>query len=192
MADNNQGRHLAPAPGKKPAAVGATILIALLVAVYLGLCGYVEITGRIMPNTAAAGVPLGGLTRAQAAQQLGLALSVRYATGRLHFPMTASTRTAPVSSDSVSVDIDAAAAAAWRVGREHGFLLQGWSFLSCLLSGRTVDAPLRFTDEAAIDALIAQAAAGIERPVEETTYTVTQDSLLLHKGTPGRRVDREC
>ncbi|NCB62179.1 MAG: hypothetical protein EOM52_00945, partial [Clostridia bacterium] len=193
MAENNQGKRIAPDPGKKPAVFAVAILIVLLVAViYLGLCGYVEVTGRVMPNTAAADVALGGLTRAQAAERLNSTLSIRYANKAVTFSYDSTQgRSARISSDSVAVDADAAAEAAWRRGRENGFLCQGWGFISGLLAGYAVDAPLYFTDEAAMDAVIAEVAARIDRPVEETTYTVTADSLLLHKGEPGRLVDRQ-
>lgn len=194
MEENNQGKRVAPTPGKRKAAVVIAALVALLFLGYLGICGYVGATGKIMPNTNASGVELGGLTRAQAAEKLRSTLSVRHDNTAVTFAYDtgAGRGTARIPSDWIGSDVDAVVEEAYGCGREHGFLLQGWSFLRGLAGGYRVEAPLKFINEADVDALIAGAVEEIEQPMVETTYSLTDTDLLLQKGEPGLTVDREA
>lgn len=191
MAENYEEKKLQP--GRKRAAVIMAALAALLVLSYLGLCAYVDRTGRIMPNTSAQGVELGGLTRAQAAAGLDTALNTRYEGQAVTFAYDGNDGrdTVTVTADSVAVDVDSVADDALSCGRENGFIMMGWGFLRGLAGGYQVDAPLGFTDEAAMDAVVSSVADEVDRSVVETTYTMTDDYLLLQKGEPGQEVDGE-
>lgn len=194
MEENNQGKRVAPTPGKRKTAVIIAALVALLLLGYLGVCGYVDATGKIMPNTTASQVELGGLTRAQAAEKLRTTLSVRYDNTAVTFAYDTSDgrATARVPSDWVGTDVDAVVEESYHCGRERGFLLQGLGFFQGLAGGYRVEAPLRFTKEADINVLIDGAAEEIDQPMVDTTYSLTETDLLLQKGEPGLTVDREA
>jgi vancomycin resistance protein YoaR len=191
MAENIEEKKLQP--GRKRAAVILAVLAALLALSYLGLCAYADKTGRIMPNTSAAGVELGGLTRAQAAARLDAELGSRYEGQAVTFAYDGKDgrSSVTITSDSVAVDVDGVAADALSLGREDGFLMMGWGFLRGLAGGYQTDAPLGFPDEAAMDAVVSSVADAVDQSMVETTYTMTDAYLMLQKGEPGQALDRE-
>ena len=52
--------------GAKAALIVILVLAAALIAGYVGLCAYVDRAGTFLPNTAIAGVDVGGMTQAEA------------------------------------------------------------------------------------------------------------------------------
>ncbi len=191
MSENKQKPCPESARGKK-FAVPALVAAAVLVTAYLGLCAYGSISEKIMPNTSAAGVPLGGLTRAQAAERLDAVHAERYDGKAVTFICEgADDEEVTIPSHMITADLDDAARRAWQIGRQRGFFLQGLGLLSGLIGGHEVDVPLCFVSEGQINTVAARTAAGIDRQVEETTYTVTDTDLILHKGEPGRLIDRQ-
>ena len=77
--DNQEGKRVMPREGgpkgKKIALIALIIILAALCAGYGGLCFYASSSGKLLPNTTAAGVSVGGMTRAEAETALASALS---------------------------------------------------------------------------------------------------------------------
>lgn len=63
-------------PSGSPAAI-----LAVLLAAYLGLCGWVSASDTILPNVTAAGLDLSGMTQAEAEQAINENLSVAQQAG---------------------------------------------------------------------------------------------------------------
>lgn len=184
------GKRLLPdsGPGWKASLVIPLALLAALAAVYAGLCLWVALGGRVLPGVSAGGEALGGLTREEASRRLSSVSEVRL--GALRVPFTyGENGSAEIPGSWAGLDAEAAAQAAWRVGREGFPLTYGFHFLSGLLRPVPVGLPLTLTPEgeAALDALL----RAEETPVTETLYARGSDAIRLIKGTAGLQYDRE-
>ena len=64
-----------------PAVWVPAAILAVLLAAYLGLCGWVSASDTILPNVTAAGLDLSGMTQAEAEQAINENLSVAQQAG---------------------------------------------------------------------------------------------------------------
>lgn len=176
---------------KWPLVAAAAVVCALLLG-YFALCAYVSAAGKILPNVTVRGIDLGGLTAVEATTRLERA---NYAAGREEIPLLIVCRGQTYSIPATGIGLkDAAAAAqdAWRVGRRSGFVLGGYALLSSFLGGRELPAPLALNlhGTAALDGVMAQLDAAVQTPMRETTWQITESSLILQKGQSGNAIDR--
>ena len=161
----------------------ALLLVVVLAGGYLGLCAYAMSSDAIYPRTSAAGVDLGGLTQSEARSQLELAMqsfgeqSVTFTCGGSEFTVT---------GKDLTMDYDAVVTQAYSVGRQGVLLAAGWNYLAAFFAPTQVDAGLTF---AQTPAAILEAEQHITNPMVETTYTVTDSTLDLTKGTTGQTID---
>lgn len=65
----------------RPSRLGPAAILAVLLAAYLGLCGWVSASDIILPNVTAAGLDLSGMTQAEAEQAINENLSVAQQAG---------------------------------------------------------------------------------------------------------------
>lgn len=65
----------------RPSRLGPAAILAVLLAAYLGLCGWVSASDTILPNVTAAGLDLSGMTQAEAEQAINENLSVAQQAG---------------------------------------------------------------------------------------------------------------
>lgn len=198
MDDNRPGKRLADAGGpSKKGKMGIMLvgtLVALLAGSYLGLCAYVGTSGTILPNTTVRGVEMGGMTSAQAADALTAKVAAQYAAGAVtvaYQQADGKQMNVQVPGSVVGVDVQDAVEAALHVGRENGFFAQGMHLLKNLAAGSDVEAPLRFTNFAEIDALLAAVAQELDRPMTETTWVQTAEALVFQKGQSGLTLDTQ-
>lgn len=191
--EHREGKRVQPAKGLplgvKIGIIAVAAVLALAVGGYVGLCAYVSGGGTILPNTTAAGIALGGLTEAQAEEKLdketasllaGQSVSIAYPGG-----------TANVVGSGVEIDADAVARAAFRHGRGSGFLGGGAAYLNAFFRGVEIPAAIRFSEggERDVDELLANIEDHLTQKVEQTTYKVEENTLVLIKGVSGMSVD---
>lgn len=191
--ENAGGKRVLPGKklplGAKIGLIAVAALLALAVGGYLGLCGYVSGSGKILPNTKAEGVSLGGLSRAGAEELV--AGASRYGGQTLVFDTP--NGEARVPGSVVAVDAAAAADAAYRLGRENGFLGGGWAYLTAFFGGSYVEVPVRFSPEGErqVDDIVAGIEDHLTQRMEETAYRVDGETLRLVKGVSGMSIDGE-
>lgn len=196
MDEQKPGKRLAEGEGlSKGTKVAIGVVSGLVIALaagYLGLCTYVGGSGTVLPNTTTHGVALGGLTQAEAADALTAKLSAQFHGTSVTFTYPKEGGQVPVTvpGELVGADTQAAAQAALNQGRESGFLANGFHLVRSMLSGQTVEVPLAFTDEAAVDAILDGVADDLDRPMTETTWAVEGENLVFHTGASGLTVDR--
>lgn len=184
-----EGKRLLPGSGPwKPSLVIPLVLLAVLIAVYAGLCLWVALGGRILPGVSAGGTSLGNLTREQACQSLLSSHEDRLDALRIPFTY-GEDGSAQIPGSWAAVDVESAAQAAWRVGREGSPLTYGFHFLSGLFRPVQAEIPLALTQEGefALDALLRER----ENPMTETLYAQGSDAIRVTKGIPGLEYDRE-
>ena len=72
-----------------PAVWVPAAILAVLLAAYLGLCGWVSASDTILPNVTAAGLDLSGMTQAEAEQVQRLLTEEMEGVAHLAVPLTA-------------------------------------------------------------------------------------------------------
>lgn len=199
MEEKYEGKRMKKHKGPPLGCVIALAAAGCLAAVYLGLCGYVSASGRVLPHVTAAGVDLGGLNAQQAAQRLDEEAAARY--GGKTVTLSAGAEEVELDLDQMDVSFqnDALIQRAMQEGRGM-FLLRGGSFLAHLFGAGAEVTPL--TDEngaelnpltlsdAALEPVLEQAAQAVEQPVIQHSFLLSSDTLVLQAGQPGMLVDR--
>ncbi|HPE16900.1 MAG TPA: VanW family protein, partial [Oscillospiraceae bacterium] len=169
--------------------VAAVLIVAALVTAYLAFSLFVLHGRTILPNTRAAGVDVGGMTVGEAEMALRAALE-EPVTVTLRFPDF----TSSVTSQEAGVAWDCAAGArrALLYGRESGILGAGFHYLRALTVGGDVEVGFTLADEAAVRAVIAEAAEKIDHPLEQCGWVMTDGGLLLTNGCTGMALDQDA
>ncbi|MCC8122350.1 MAG: VanW family protein [Oscillospiraceae bacterium] len=132
---------------------------------------------------------LGGLTQDEAVQKLDESAAEMFAGREITFAVDlgdGETHTLTVSGDSLSLDIESAAADAVQSGREGGFLTGGAFLLKALFAGNQLRPDVTFSDDSQINDLIDSLTQELELGVVETTYERVGDDLVIHKGSAGQ------
>lgn len=128
-----EGRRLDPnhkgGKWKLPALIAA-IVVAVLLAAYLGLCAYAG-GERILPGVSVGAVDVGGMSAQEARSALENAARAEY--GALVIPLRVGEHTVEFSAEEakVSLDVPTAVTAAQGAGKEQ-FFARGWNLLAGL------------------------------------------------------------
>lgn len=161
---------------------------AVLCAAYLLTCSMVD--GKtIVDGVAVNGTEVGGLTAEQAADRIRTSFEEEYAGAVL----TVNANGAEYQVEmypSIAMDVDSAAKKAMEYG--HGsFLTRGAALLKAKLFGEDLTQNPQVADEGKLgEAIDASGLSAINTTVQ-TTYEVTGESLVFHKGVTGVSVDKE-
>lgn len=194
MEEKKSGKRLAKPDGEAKKGrwglLAAGILVAVLVAGYLGLCTWVGASGTTLPGTTAGGVELGGLTRDQVERRLDEELKQSYTGKEITLQVDGTSQSYTVSGSVLDVDTSAVTDAACGLSQGN-FFSRGWRLIQSLLGGNDIEVPLSYTQEgeAQVDALLTQIESELGGGVQETTWEVQGDQLVFHMGTPGRAFD---
>lgn len=143
---------------------------------------------KIYPGVAVRGIDLGGLTVAEATARL-------QASALPLDPPPLAVRAADRSwllgweQTGRRYDLDAAAAMAYRVGREGHTLVQGWTTWRTLVQGTTVELPVTPPDEARLWATVEVLAEQLWVPATDARLEVGPGGVLPVAGQAGRAVD---
>ena len=175
--------------GGKIAIIAAAVLVAAAVGGYLGLCAYVSGGDTILPNVTASGVELGGLSQGEAQEKLEREGAARFTGQTVSFSYPGGT--AQVQGTGIEIDTATVATAAYRQGREKGFLGGGAAYLGAMLGGAEIDAPIRFSPEGEkeLASLVASIEDHLTQKVEQTSYQVKGNALVLVKGVSGMTIE---
>lgn len=167
----------------------AAVVVALVLAAYLGLCFWVQSSAKVMPNVTVAGVELAGMTQAEAQN----ALEQNVSEGQEDLVVQLTCKDWKGELNAAQMQYDWSTLAQWAVeqGREN-FLAGGFQYLRHLTSGKqgsTVEA--RVEEQPAYDALIAEAEKAVNVAVKENSYQVKDNKLVYTKGATGVTIDPE-
>lgn len=182
-----EGQRVAKTPGgAKKGWIIAGVLAAVLAAAYLGLCIWVGVSGKILPDVTIAGLDVSNLTKAQAQTLLESSME-RQGGGirvKLHYGDWSETLTGADCTLNGYVSVERAA----QVGRDS-FLLQGFGYIRHLLGGsEDVELTVAVAPQKR-DALLAEAERDVARDVIRTEHRVENDRLWMTKGTTGIAID---
>ena len=185
--DNQEGKRVMPREGgprgKKIALIAVIIILAALCAGYGGLCFYASSSDKLLPNTTAAGVSVGGMTRAEAETALSSALADRLSGLSVDFLCGDQTYTVPGSA----FQADAARAVQTAADDQSSSLLtMGWNYITSLIAGKDYDVPVTLPET---PQAVEEAVEASSDPDAQTTWERQGDNLVFTKGRTGRSVD---
>lgn len=189
---SGEGRRLVVEPGKgKKAAVIAGGVVAVLLAGYVGLCGY-ACGERILPGVSAGGVDLSGSTIQSARDKLLTFAADHY--DALEIPLAIGDKTVTLSAREAgaTLDVEATLSLAQQTGKDH-FLTGGANFLSGLVKDRPLEGITALSNEAYVEEVLCQVAEAVSQPMTESSWelceTDEEAKLVLTHGTTGQSVD---
>lgn len=175
--------------GRLPVLAGA--VLAALLALYIGLCVWVAVNGRILPNVQVGGLQVGGMTETQAEQLITAETQARFASKSVE--LICAGRSARFSGSCVTADASAAALSASAVGRSGSPLLYGFSYLRAWTRPTQLSLPLQLdtADPQGVDRLDLLFRE-LEWAVEPSRWDLTEEGVQVVKGRSGSRYDREA
>ena len=184
-----------------PVAAAVLIILLLLILGLAGAAGYVtyrvSLVDTVFPGTEVAGIPLGGLTRQEAAAQLLQLGAEKYdglsVTARL--PLD-NTLTISAWEAGLRYDAQAAADAAWEYGRTGNTLVDTITYLKAEYLGKndfSWDGELNVSlDEQAVRSIVAQAAVSIDEQLLQSGIDIADGEIRITKGASGLTLDEEA
>ena len=116
--------------------IALACVLAVVVGAYCALCAWVMGSEEILPNTASDQVELGGMSRSAAESALQIAGESKRAGQTLTVSVVGAGGQQPETvalvdgENTLPLDAQATALAAWQRGREQGFALSGWRWLA--------------------------------------------------------------
>lgn len=194
-----QGRRLAPGSGGKwklPVLITA-IVVAVLLAAYLGLCAYAVAGQRTLPHTTVYdGVDISGLDSKDAATAISDAAAEYYET--FEIPISVNGRTVVLHGKDARPSVDWAGVesnVSW--WENTSFFAAGWRYLSSTLGGgNQVSCPMNLERLEYVDQILDEVEAAAGGSVAEASWTVEETEetahLVLTKGVTGRGIDRDA
>lgn len=187
------GKHVANSAGKRAAGGGRSgfVLLGLLAAVlaaYVGLCVWVSVNGKVLPNVTVAGLDVSGMTVEEA--QSAMELAVQEYSDDASITLTYGDWSGTMCVADYQHEPIGGGVLAYGVGREN-FFVQGFQFLRHLLGGST-EVELNLTHRAEqtvfLD-LLNEADRAMGSEVSQMSYSVRGDQLEVTKGRSGVKFD---
>lgn len=186
--DRQEGKHLSKAEKKprkgKIALIVILIVVIALAAAYVGLCVYVDRSGKYLPNTIIAGVDVGGLTQVEGTYALDEQLERRLDGVSVEFSCEGTLYTVPLSA--FTVDTGAAMQQLISAQYNSSLLTRGAGFLAALAGGSRHSLEAALTE---VPSVVEQAMLEHADVESQTTWTVGTEDVTFHKGRTGRTLD---
>ncbi len=171
MAENTNGgaRLEQSAPrGHKKLKAALAVLLTLVIAVCGGFCVLAATSDTVFPGTTVLGTDVGGLTQAEAEEELKTLLPEAYRSHGISVCMDGE-EVLPVSLTDLGLSPEPAECArlAYAAGRSGNPLLEGWHYALSLLQGQEVAPPLDLAEQS-----LQEAADTILAAVEHEAHPV--------------------
>lgn len=172
--------------GRLTAAASAAVVI-----VFAGLIIYAGNYGKVYPNTLINGMDVGGLTYDRVLEIVKNDTENFSVPEKLQF--TLENETLAVSSAEISLKPDADKTAALAMGDKDkkGMFKRAMTFFGSLFNETEIKTEFMYDTEK-FDSIIGAFAAPFETEPIDSSYTVEGDTLILKKGVPGKKVDRDA
>ena len=183
------GARLEKKKGSKTPLIVLGVLLALALCVYLTLCLLARRSDAFFPNSTLAGVEVSGMSAAQAADALAAQLPAREYGVCLDGAKEPEVQfTAGEFGLFAPEDMERAAFAAYNHQHNRSFLAGGVNYLMALLGRDALPQALR-PDEGAVARAAAELKAELDRPAQDASYVLNQNSVEVTTARDGRSVD---
>ncbi len=171
-----------------------TVLVAVLCCVAVVLTGcffaYAASYNKILPNVYVEGFDVGRMDKLDAAKELNEAFALGTSDKNVVFECDGNEKTVAFDELKIVIDETKTAEKAFEVGRSGGLMNKTAKLLLAVF--KKTEIPLEVSvDEAKLEELISELAAGKEVEPEPAGYSIDGKQLTLKKGHGGRMVDRK-
>ncbi|MDD4510550.1 MAG: VanW family protein, partial [Oscillospiraceae bacterium] len=198
MSQKTIGKRATPSPQEPnskrlPLFIILALVVVLVAAIGIS-CAAASSRTTIFPGTSIAGIPVGGLTEEEAIVKVRENLAQRYAGQEmvLKFPDFELEKTLSIEQVGTSVDVPAAAHAAYLRGRENGVLGGGLTLLTSIVYHKNIEPSFSLEDDTYLLSFLVEVASQIDDPVVEHHYEIKDDALVFTIGHAGYAVDQEA
>jgi len=165
-------------------------IICVIIVFCGGFFAYSAVYDDVFPRVSVCGVPLGGLSQAEAEAKIKKLLSDSAEDREITFKCKENFAKVMLSDLKTEIDSIDTAKTAFEWGRDGGTFSKTYFMLKTLFGGKEV--PLSVTvDEAAFETLICDISKDYEIPVQDAGYHIEENILTITKGHPGKVVDRQ-
>lgn len=198
MSQKTIGKRATPSPQEPnskrlPLFIILALVVVLVAAIGIS-CAAASSRTTIFPGTSIAGIPVGGLTEEEAIVKVRENLAQRYAGQEmvLKFPDFELEKTLSIEQVGTSVDVPAAAHAAYLRGRENGVLGGGLTLLTSIVYHKNIEPSFSLEDDTYLLSFLVEVASQIDDPVVEHHYEIKDDQLVFTIGHAGYALDQEA
>lgn len=198
MSQKTIGKRATPSPQEPnskrlPLFIILALVVVLVAAIGIS-CAAASSRTTIFPGTSIAGIPVGGLTEEEAIVKVRENLAQRYAGQEmvLKFPDFELEKTLSIEQVGTSMDVPAAAHAAYLRGRENGVLGGGLTLLTSIVYHKNIEPSFSLEDDTYLLSFLVEVASQIDDPVVEHHYEIKDDQLVFTIGHAGYALDQEA
>lgn len=191
-----KGAHAVPKSAKKsapkpntnkgksraPLALGVAGGVLVLLAVLLG--GFIYLYPNIFPGVQAGTIPVGGMSRHEAALEIEQKGAPLYAGAEVSVTIYEKTYAIPLEKVLGSIDAEQSAANAYAVGRTGGPLSRIGQVVRALFGSGEAQLAANVDDAGLEEELNAIAAEALTEPVDPT-WEIGADTMTIYAGKPG-------
>lgn len=175
-------------PNPLPLILAGFVLV--LAAAYAGLCFYVSMSNKILPNVRVGETAVGGMTVAAAANQIEAQANDLFSSHSIEVTY-GDKGSLTVPGSYIAADGHNASLAAYQAGRSDSFFLYGVNFLKALVGASHVDLPVILNpDFPQGNSLLDNAFRKDENPVTQPSYTIGETEIQVTKGISGYQYDQ--
>lgn len=186
-------RAAAPQTGKKKKHVplAVKILVGLLAALLIALCGFTYLYPNIFPGVTVGSIPVGSMSRSAAADTIGEKSKPLYQDAKLSLTIYETTYDIPVRDVLESVDEEQSVENAYAVGRTGNPLVRMWDVIKAALGKNEAQIAAQVDDDGLTKALEEIVSEALTEPVEPS-WEIGTDTMTIHAGKPGVQFDTDA
>ena len=187
-----------PTYQKKKNKKGLTITIAIALVIFIALAISVVFSllnmnsNKIVDGVSILGIDVSGLTAEQAKDQINDAIESRFEDENNTLILKRNEEETNVTANTFNAkfDVDKALAEAYNIGRKGNIVRDNYEILFAKLFKRNVEAQL-YLDEELLSKTIQDVSSKMQDVVEESSYYIEDENLIIVKGKAGYIVDSE-
>lgn len=182
------GARLKKSGGGKTALIVTGVLLAAVIAVYVGLCAYANSLDTFAPNRHINGIDVGGLTVSEAQEKLETELLAQEIT--LTDEETGTTAAITVADLGYKAEDFAGDAQFWMdTEQQRSFLGKGWAYLAYVTGRWPGGANWPDMDRETLDETVAGLSGELSQEPVDGSYELTDDAVLITKARDGRTLN---
>ncbi len=176
--------------------IGISVCLAVLLFLnmtFLGTAIAFFREGRMAYGLTVGSLPVGGMTREEAAREIRRAAETALAGDALVLSLPSDGRSFVFRAPEIglSADLDKTLDDAYHVGRDGSLPEQIFAVLRCALQGREI-APCTTLDDTRFSAALAGVKKEIDREPKDSYISFTPTGVAHHPGTSGQRLDADA
>nr|WP_297274365.1 VanW family protein [uncultured Agathobaculum sp.] len=183
----------APKTGKKGKRVPLAVKVAggLVALLLVALCGFTYLYPNVFPGVTVGSIPVGGMTRGAAAEQIMEESKPLYQDAKLSLTIYETTYDIPVRDVLESVDGEQSVDNAYAVGRTGNPFARMWDVIKAAVGMNEAQIAAQVDEDGLTKALEEIVSEALTEPVEPT-WEIGTDTMTVYAGKPGVQFDTDA